>query len=124
VSEESNEDLARRLPGYSWSLMRRALRLLALDGAEQVKYGEVGDCFDWDAAYPMLAAWCSGLGWVSPELQAELDRIDTLLGQLSDDKAAWTDEAIIGNPLWTLVRGAAGEALAMMPEQPLASQGG
>jgi hypothetical protein len=55
VPEESEEELARRLPGYSWSLMRNALQKLALDGGEQIKDVEVEDCFDWDPAYPMLA---------------------------------------------------------------------
>jgi hypothetical protein len=118
VEQESQGDLARRLPGYSWTLMRNTLQKLALDGREQVKDVAVEDCFDWDPAYPMLASWCADLGWVQRELQDRLDRIDNLLDQLSDDPRFWTDPVIIGDPLWELVRGEAREALALMPEQP------
>jgi hypothetical protein len=97
--------------------MRNALQKLSLDGGEQVKDVEVEDCFDWESAYLMLADWCDELG-VSPELQTRLDDIDGLLLQLSEDKTAWTDDAIIGYPAWELVRGVARATLALMPEQP------
>ena len=40
------------------------------------------------------------VGWVSAELWALLNRMDTLLGQLSEDRSAWSDEAIMANPIW------------------------
>ena len=43
MPEESEEELARRLPGYSWSLMRNALQKLAPNGGEQIKDAEVED---------------------------------------------------------------------------------
>jgi hypothetical protein len=119
VEQESQEDLARRLPGYSWALMRNALQKLALDGHEQVKDVGVEDCFDWDPAYPMLASWCEDLGWVPRQLQDQLDRIDNLLDLLSDDPRYWTDPCIIGDPLCELARKVAREALALMPERPV-----
>ena len=98
VAEESEGELTRRLPGYSWSLMRSTLQNLALDGTKQVKNVAIEDFFDWDPAYPMVESWCASLGWVSPELHAALDRVDELLDQISDDKTTWTDEAITRSP--------------------------
>lgn len=121
MEQEKEADLARRLPGYSWTLMRNTLQKLALDGREQVKNVAVEDSFDWDSAYPMLESWCANLGWVPRDLQDRLDRIDNLLDQLSDDPRFWSDPAIIGDPLWELVRTAAREALTLMPEQPVPS---
>jgi hypothetical protein len=121
VEQESEEELAQRLPGYSWSLMRNTLQKLGLDGRQQITDVGVEDCFDWDPACPMLASWCDNIGWVPRELQIQLDRIDKLLDQLSDDPRFWSDPCIIGDPLWELVRSAAREALALMPEQPVSS---
>jgi hypothetical protein len=98
--------------------MRATLQKLSLDGPDQIQDPDVEDAFDWDPAYPMMAGWCSPLGWVSPELQANLDRVDELLDQIGGNQTHWTDEAIVESPHWRLIRQASRAALALMPERP------
>lgn len=62
---ESEEDLARRLRGYSWSLMRNALQKLALDGRDQIKDVAVEDCFDTGSRRAQRPILLVGHGWLS-----------------------------------------------------------
>ena len=103
-------------------MLRATIVKFAMDAAEQIKDPDIGECFDWDPSYVMVGQWCEELGWVSVELRVLLDQIDALLDQLSDDHAAWSDEAINTHPFWQQVRAVAREAICLMPEEPWTSQ--
>jgi hypothetical protein len=118
---DADRDLG--LAQWVWSLLRGTAEKLAMDAGDQIEDPEIGECFDWDPSYEMSSE-CADFGWISAELRALLDRIDDLLNQLSDDRAAWSDEAIITHPLWEQVRRVAREVVPLMPGEPWASQGG
>jgi hypothetical protein len=66
---------------------------------------------------------CQELGWIPAELRQRLDKIDELLSQLSGDRTAWSDQAIITYPLWEQVRRVSRDAIPLMPQQPWATHG-
>jgi len=90
-----------------------------MESVDQIKEPAIDECFDWDPSYEMSGR-CEKLGWISAELRRRLDRIEVLLGQLGNDRTAWSDEAIITHPLWEQVRLVSREALPLMPKEPWA----
>jgi hypothetical protein len=93
----------------------------ARDGASgEIKDPAIDECFDWDPSYRMSER-CEELGWIPAELRQRLHRTEELLSQLSSDRTAWSDEAIITHPLWEQVRRVSREAPPLMPKQPWAS---
>jgi hypothetical protein len=114
---QNEDELVARQSPIIWSMLRRTVTKLSQDAAEQIKDPDIDECFEWDPGYP--TSWmCEQAGWISPELRTQLDRIDGLLGRLSDNRDAWSDEAITTLRLWEEVRQAAGECLALMTEEP------
>jgi hypothetical protein len=107
---------------WVWSLLRGTVEKLAMAGRDQIKDPEIVECFDWDPSYLMLER-CEDLGWISAELRTLLDKIDTLLEQLSDDPRMWSDAVIISDPLWEQVRRTSQGALPLMPREPWAQDG-
>jgi hypothetical protein len=108
---------------WVWSLLRSTAEKLAMDPADQINDPEIDECFDWDPSYEMSER-SEELGWISEELRQRLDRIEELLSQLSSDRTAWSDKAIITYPLWEQVRLESREAVPLMPKEPWASHSG
>ncbi|MFD0683922.1 hypothetical protein [Actinomadura fibrosa] len=114
--DDTQRMVRARAPGI-WSMLRRSVIKLGLEGAEQIKDPDVGECFEWDPGYP--ASWmCEQVGWISPELRSQLDELDALLDRLSADRRAWTDDAIMTLPLWEETRQVARRCLPLMTEEP------
>jgi hypothetical protein len=114
---EQDEAVIRKRAPWVWSALRGAVEKLALEGGEQIKDPDVGECFLWDVAYG--PAWmCEAIGWITPELRTQLDEVDRLLDRLSVDRDAWTDEAIMTLPRWEETRHAARGCLPLMPIEP------
>jgi hypothetical protein len=107
---------------WVWSLLRGTVEKLAMAGRDQIKDAEIDEGFDWDPSYLMLER-CEDFGWIPARLRALLDKIDTLLDQLSADPRMWSDAAIISDPLWEQVRHISREALLLMPKKPWAQDG-
>jgi len=120
-----HEDPERELDTakWVWSLLRSTTEKLAMEPADQIKDPEIDECFDWDPSYEMSER-CEQLGWISAELRRRLDKIEQLLGQLSSDRSAWSDEAITTYPLWEQVRLESREAIPLMPKEPWAGHSG
>jgi hypothetical protein len=110
-------ELVTRQGPVIWSMLRRTVTKLGQDASEQIKDPDIDECFEWDPGYP--TSWmCERAGWISPGLRTRLDAIDGLLARLSNNRNAWSDEAIMTLQLWEEVRQAARECLPLMTEEP------
>jgi hypothetical protein len=121
ATPSGREDSERELDiaKWVWSLLRSTAEKFAMEPGDQIKDPDIDECFDWDPSYAMSER-CEDLGWISAELRKRLDGIQELLSQLSNDRAAWSDEAIITNPLWEQVRRVSRETVPLMPKEPWA----